>query len=271
MDMRYYTIAPPPILAPYVRFYWVLEGSVHTAEPYVHRSMADGCAELLFHYKGRFQELYRNGGEAPSFISGIHGQSQHYSRFRIHEDFGMFGAYLYPFALQILLGIPAAEFSNRMTSLCELPGKEGTELEERIMLAPDNNERARILSLYLSKKCTGLQHKQPGVFQAIQHIIHSGGQSRTEALASDYCLSARQFQRSFKQQAGFSPKLFSRIVRFQSALATRNKSTYKSLGEMALACGYYDQSHFIHDFREFSGHHPRHYFHGEAEGTEWQV
>jgi len=271
MDIRYYTIAPPPELAPYVRFYWVLEGNVPPGMPYVHRSMADGCAELLFHYHNRFDELHTDGSEAPSFTSGLHGPARKYSRFRVHNGFGIFGAYLYPFALQTLLGIPAAEFSNRMTALDELPGKEGTELEERIMLAADNTQRAQILSAFLQKKRRSAKQELPPVAAAIQHIVHGGAAGiPIEKLASEYCLSLRQFERNFKQQAGFSPRLFARIIRFQSALAGRDSLPGKNLAQIALECGYYDQSHFIHDFREFSGHHPRHYFYGEAEGSEWR-
>ncbi|TXJ23716.1 MAG: AraC family transcriptional regulator [Chitinophagaceae bacterium] len=84
-----------------------------------------------------------------------------------------------------------------------------------------------------------------------------------------YYLSTRQFERNFKEFAGFSPKLYSRIIRFQSAIEQYGQ-TGKSLTEIAYDCGYYDQSHFIHDFKEFSGLHPRHYFGGKAEGTSWK-
>lgn len=271
MQIRYHTIAPPAVLAPYVRFYWVLEGSLPPGMPYVYRSMADGCAELLFHYHNRFDELYADGSEAPSFTSGLHGPARKYSRFRVQKGFGIFGAYLYPFALQALLGIPATEFSNRLVSLNELPGNEGRELEERIMLAADNEQRVRILSAFLEKKVRAAQQELPFVAAAIRHIIHGGGAGiPIEKLASEYCLSLRQFERNFKQQAGFSPRLFARIIRFQSALAGRDTLPGKNLAQIALDCGYYDQSHFIHDFKEFSGHDPRHYFYGEAEGTEWR-
>jgi AraC-like DNA-binding protein len=58
-------------------------------------------------------------------------------------------------------------------------------------------------------------------------------------------------------------------LRFESALEEYGNRN-KSLTEIAYDCGYYDQSHFIHEFKEFSGHHPRHYFMGKAEGVEWK-
>jgi len=88
-------------------------------------------------------------------------------------------------------------------------------------------------------------------------------------LANDYFLSERQFERQFRKFSGFSPKLFSRIVRFQSAL-TQYGNNEKSLTEIALETGYYDQSHFIHDFKEFSGYHPKQYFSGNSGAIEWR-
>ncbi|MBC8045504.1 MAG: AraC family transcriptional regulator, partial [Fimbriimonadaceae bacterium] len=90
-----------------------------------------------------------------------------------------------------------------------------------------------------------------------------------EQLARQNFLSIRQFERNFKEFSGFRPKLFSRIIRFQSALSEYDNKG-KPLTEIAYACGYYDQSHFIHDFKEFSGHYPKHYFSGKAEGAEYR-
>ena len=53
----YVTFPPPPPLARYVRMFWAFEYAVPDGEPYVYRSLADGCAEMVFHYKGRFTQL----------------------------------------------------------------------------------------------------------------------------------------------------------------------------------------------------------------------
>jgi len=145
--MNYYTIAPSPALSPYVRFFWVLESD----EPYCHRSMADGCVEMIFHYKGSFDEITMPGKTEKSFTAGLHGPSQNYRRFTINEGFGIFGAYLYPFAIPYLFSIPTSELSDQMPDLDSLPGGNNRELEEKIMLAVNNRQRVAILSSYLEK------------------------------------------------------------------------------------------------------------------------
>lgn len=82
-------------------------------------------------------------------------------------------------------------------------------------------------------------------------------------------LSERQFQRQFKEYAGMGPKLFSRIVRFLFA-ANFYGETSKSLTDIALDAGYYDQSHFIHDFKKFSNLQPHDFFSGATGATDWR-
>lgn len=267
--MEYLTIAPPPKLAKFVRFFWVLENEVGTEKPYIHRVMADGCAEMIFHYQTPFDEIRSNDSIETSFSSGVHGQSQNFRRFIVRQNFGIFGIYLYPFAIPILFSMPSDELSNEMPDLRVLLGNEGKVLEEKIMLAKTNEKRVEIITTFLEKKIADNYRHEPAVFSTIFDIIQTKGITNVRQLAEQSFLSTRQFERKFKAFSGFSPKLYTRIVRFQSAVNMYGDSE-KSLTEIAYACGYYDQSHFIHDFKEFSGQHPRFFFSGKGEGAEYR-
>ncbi|HEU4470124.1 MAG TPA: helix-turn-helix transcriptional regulator [Flavisolibacter sp.] len=267
--MIYYTIDPPPALTRYVRFFWVLEGQPRDGL-YIHRSMPDGCAELLFHYKGIFRELHPGGSSSTSITSGIAGPSDRFSRFAIDRPFGLFGVYLYPYALSRLFGIPASDFINSIPCLDELLGQQGRDLEERMMLAACNKKRASIIGSFLLRRLAIEDcHSHPCVVPMVRYIMETKGTRPIEELAANYHLSKRHLERLFKQHTGFSPKLYSRIVRFHHAMSFFGKSQ-GSLTDIAYDCGYFDQSHFIHEFREFSGLHPRHYFAGTTEATEWK-
>ncbi|GAA4315566.1 DUF6597 domain-containing transcriptional factor [Compostibacter hankyongensis] len=264
--MLYRTISPPPQLAPFVRAFWVLEGAASTEAPYIHRTLADGCAELIFHYRGRFDELTgKNEEQTASFRSGIHGPHSRFRRFIVRQDFGIFGVYLYPYALPLLFSRPANVLSNEMPSLEALSGNEGKILEEQVMPA-DHAERIAFITAFLEKKLLSRAAPEPPVFAAIRNIIRHRGTDKVKELANTYALSTRQFERNFKFFSGFSPKLYSRIIRFQS-VQDAYKDPNSSLTRLAYASGYYDQSHFIHDFRTFSGYHPRHFFFKKTEAT----
>lgn len=235
-------------------------------EPYIYRSMADSCCEMIFHYKGVFNRL--NDSAEP--LSMIQGPSRKYQRYETGEDFGIFGVYLYPFAINRIFGIPAAELAGNQPDLNSFLGQEGRDLEERIMLAGDNMERYGILSSFLEKRLISNSGKQLShVHGAVRELIHADEVPDVAKLASKYCLSVRQFERHFKELSGFSPKLYSRITRFGNAM---NQYGFrgKTLTDIAYECGYYDQSHFIHDFKEFSGYHPGAYFAGITEGIEYR-
>jgi AraC-like DNA-binding protein len=252
-------------LANYVRFFWVLESD----EPYTHHNTADGCAEILFHYNGLFDEIRSTGELKKSITSGIQGPSQYFKRFTINKSFGMFGVYLYPFAVKQLFYLPATFLANELPDLKTVLGNEGAILEEKMMLADDTSQRVNIISEFLGKKLSKNKTVLHPVFGAINHVIHSKGSVRVEELSSQYCLSIRQFERKFKELAGFSPKLYTRIIRFQSA-ANEYCNKNKSLTNIAYDCGYYDQSHFINEFKEFSGLHPKAYFSGTTDATVWK-
>jgi AraC-like DNA-binding protein len=262
--MRYTTIEPPASLKNFVRFFWVLESDLS----YVHRSMAEVCCEMVFHYKGLFTELKDNTTEL-SFTSGVQAPSDKIKRFSIDRSFGIFGVYFYPYTIPLLVRTSATEMVNDMIDLKTLLGKEGEELEERVMLASSDTARVELLTSYLEKKLCFDVGKYHNLFTAMRRLIDTKGNIRIAQLAADHAMSERQFERKFKLFSGFNPKLFSRIIRFHAACSQYDKKK-KSLTAIALDCGYYDQSHFIHEFKQFSGLHPKSFFSGNAEGTEWR-
>lgn len=70
--------------------------------------------------------------------------------------------------------------------------------------------------------------------------------------ASMACLSIRQFERNFATRVGISPKMYTRIVRFENAMKIKNKSPEKSWSEISLECDYDDPSHLLREFRQFA-------------------
>lgn len=263
--MNYRVIQPTAALAHLVRSFWILEGS----GPYSHFSLPDVCPELIFHFKGRFDEPSQNGEKIPSFTAGLHAQTANTKSFHTKDDFGILGAYLYPHAIPVLFDNPANEVTGQMIDIDTLAGADGRTAEDAIANAADNESRIRLLETFIEKRLSEKEEATLPVFQSIQLIIEKRGLVRIADLSSPACLSSRQFIRQFTRYAGFAPKLFSRIVRFQAATEFYGSSP-TPLAEVAYACGYYDQTHFAKDFREFSGMPPKNYFSGKSAVTVWK-
>ena len=246
-------------------------------QPYVYRSMADPCAELVFHYQGVFYNL-DNDGQAlftgpdsteAEDLATLQGPSRKYKRFVTYEDFGIFGAYLYPFAIPDVFGISCREIIGCPPAVELAAGNEGRQLTEQIVTAPDNRQRADILANYLLKQLRQIKSPDNAMHRCVRKVLHHTEPVVVSAIANEYFISERQLERKFKTLTGFAPKTFARISRFHHALNNYGGS-YKNLTDIAHACGYYDQSHFIHDFREFSGYEPSLYFAGKGEGIEYR-
>ena len=203
--MNYFTIAPPASLSKFVRCFWVLES---TLPSYTHRSMADVCCEMVFHYQGQFNEIIGQQSELAS-LTAIHGPSDQIRRFAIDSPFAMFGVYFYPFAIPVIFGVPSSELCNQMPDLSTFINIEGRVLEDQMIAAKDNYQRVKIITQYLESKLAKRQLPQHRVFSSIHSIIQNNGRSKIDQLADQHFLSKRQFERAFKQYAGLTPKLFS--------------------------------------------------------------
>lgn len=255
--MDFKLIKPPPQLADYVRFFWSLEDNPSTDKPFVHHAFAYPCPELIFCYKGQFK--YKFGFEAErNLSSGVYGQTQTFSKVSSKANFGIFACYLYPHAFLQLFSVPANEFTNQYADFGILFGEAGAILEEKIMLASNNEQRINLLSDFLVARLKNARTENEKMLSFIKTISTSQHLTSVKALAEDNFLSVRQFERRFKELSGFNPKLYLRIKRFISVF--NKPSQNKTLTQIAHDSGYYDQSHFIHDFQKFSGNNPGEYF-----------
>src|SRR5690606_37694197 len=167
-----------------------------------------------------------------------------------------------------LFAVSADEVTGIAPDLYSFFGSEGKLLEERMCTANDNEARVGIITKFLESKLDANERDLPSVHNAVRSIMDAGGQISVERLAERSGLSIRQFERKFKEVAGLTPKLYAKVIRFQAAAAHKPLGT-RNLTDIAYDCGYYDQSHFINDFRRFSGYSPKEYFWNEAEGTQY--
>jgi AraC-like DNA-binding protein len=265
--VRYSTQEPPEALSDYVRFFWTLEASVGSMEPFVHRALPDNCLELIFYCQGRFSISSSTGEEGNTFTSGVFGHAQKYRQFTTNNDFTLFGVYLYPHSFKMLFDLPANELTDAMVNCETLWGAEGRVLEEKVMLAPDNARRVEIVSTFLLDRIKATESSDSSFMFLVKKIIANNILISIPSFASDCNLSRRQLERKFKEFSGFSPKDFFRLVRFKNVLRESERRN-KSLVQIAIDSGYYDQAHFTHEFKKYSGYNPREFFINCPEATD---
>jgi AraC-like DNA-binding protein len=260
----YKFIQPPESLKNYVKFFWVGDIMLDTDHSFTHLAIANSKPELLFRYAGDYITTDYSGKESKVFSAGLFGQTNQYKEYKaISKNSGFLGVRFYPHALPALFNIISSEVSNDSIDITTLLGNEGTNLEDKILEADNADDRISLVIQFLETRIKYLNTKYQSIENAIRVIHHCKGQILMPSLISNSCLSERQFERSFKELAGFSAKAYTKIVRFESAVeAFENKSpnSKKSLTDLALDFGYYDQPHFNHEFKIFTGKTPSAYF-----------
>lgn len=266
--MLYQKIAPPPVLRSIVRFYWTLESGAQPQQRMMHQLSADSCAGLIFQYENQFMDYRIDGKQVPSLISHYHGPNDQPQMMEVTGAFGLFGVYLNPGTTSALLELPAHEVSRQSLDLKMIWGSAGIELEDKMLSASDNDHRARIISEFLFQKVVRQENVAPELKWCIQEVFNSGGRTSIDHLLEHMPYSRRQFERNFAGYTGLSPKLFSRIIRFQNAMKVLERGEARNLTSLAFHTGYADQSHFIRDFKAFSGLSPRSYLKGTRERAE---
>ncbi|GCE29010.1 AraC family transcriptional regulator [Dictyobacter alpinus] len=151
------------------------------------------------------------------------------------------------------LGLPASELYNQCVSLELLWGATAHELREQLLAAMTPLLKFQLLERYLLQRLAGSTQHHPAIGFAL-HVFLSTPQSSTiSELSGQLGLSSRHFNRLFQHEVGMAPKVFCRVQRFQQIIHQLRREQTVDWLDLALRCGYYDQAHFIHDFRAFCG------------------
>lgn len=161
-------------------------------------------------------------------------------------------ATLKPAGLHRLLGIPLADIVDCDYDARLLLGPEIEELLDRLHQGCTAAAQNDTLQRYLLAK---LPQLRPALAfdEVMRDQIRAGGQLSVEELANRACLSTRQFERLAHQRLGLPPKLYARLIRFSHAYRYKEAHPAAAWSDITYRCGYFDQAHFIRDFKHFAG------------------
>jgi AraC-like DNA-binding protein len=157
-----------------------------------------------------------------------------------------------PCGLYRLLGIPMKELFDDGFEGTELVGPEMKSITEQLQETHSFSEMIYIVENFLLHQLDTLKSVLP-IDAAMEVLIRHDGLTSIDQIASLACLSLRQFERKCHERLGYSPKFFARVVRFSKAYRLREMHSTLTWTAIAHEAGYYDQMHFIRDFKQFAG------------------
>ncbi len=157
-----------------------------------------------------------------------------------------------PGGLFRFLGIPMTEiFDDGINGFDILDNDIGSLIDELREIRQPELINARV-QYYLLEKMQGIGEQLP-IDQALMKLQNTANTYFMDDVARDACLSLRQFQRKCYERLGMNPKLYARIARFSKTYSMYEANQDLTWSQISHRCGYFDQMHFIRDFKEFSG------------------
>jgi AraC-like DNA-binding protein len=255
----YLSFYPGPPLNELVDHFWLIEGG---QTPRLEKILPCGTSELVVNLKNN--EIHIHAADQPERYQRFSGAvfSGTYSRSFVcnalqHE--AMMGVHFRPGGAFPFLGTEASELTNAHANLADLWGRSGLKLRERLCTAPTSQRLFQIMEDALRDRLHNHSSCERQMKIALKMFAMGGTRASVRDVSQELGFSQRRFIQMFNSQVGLTPKVFCRIQRFQRARVLAEKLETPHWAELAVACGYFDQSHLIKDFQEFAGSTPRMY------------
>lgn len=258
--MEYRVYEPSEALAKQVKTYWSLDSSTDKAPHTRERIFPDGCIELIFNHGDRFKKYDTDTEFHIQPLSFFHGQLKRYFELEPTGRVGIFSARFHPAGLQPFISFDVDTFTGNTLTVGQVWGAEGTALENAIQASTTYEQRIALLEDFLLRKRDALKVDNMPVEYCVDAMLASTGDVSIDKLAEELNISKRQLERRFTAAVGITPKLLARIIRFQNILQLIENKEFKSFTIVAYDGGFYDQAHFIKDFKDFTGLNPKQYF-----------
>jgi AraC-like DNA-binding protein len=238
--VHYHEVPPAPALQDYLYCYWQLTTTQPLTESFVYRVIADGCIDVFF-------EL---DNPRESFVMGF---SKTFTEFPLGHTFHYVGIRFLPTHFPQLFGIRAAELTDRVETLTNVVPDLAVFIADHFT-SDDTTEaiQQRLDAYFLTRLARTSLTPDPRLYNALHLILSQAGALRVET-DLDTGLSPRQLRRLFTFYVGDTAKTFSQVVRFQSILHPQPSLQQLRTDKVFFDLGYYDQAHFIKEFRHFYG------------------
>ncbi len=240
---KYTEFKPPKILSGILEKIWVFDSVVNSEDDPHFGLIPDYTSSLI-------AVLPRNNSGMQLFVTGPNTSNL---KFETYSSQITLGFRFIPGKITALFNIQPKETLNKKYPLkSQLSGSQFTELSEAVKNTGTIKGKSSIICSIIIRHINRQNIDEDEITDAINKIIDSDGSMKLETLYSGISISQRQFQRNFTKRTGISPKEFSRIVRFHKVTRKLVKNNFRHFDTL-VESGYYDQSHYYREFREFLG------------------
>ena len=251
--MSFKRISPSAALNGLIECYWIAENSDPAVVP--EKIIPDGFPEMIFHYGDPYRICLSGKWEVQS-RNLYAGQITKYFYLENTGRTGVIGVKLKPTAITHLYNQSSNDYTDKVVDLSEIAEPTLDRLGRDLQGVTDSAERIALLTDYFLALAP--RYEDSPADKAVQLIVAGKGMISITDLCSQLYVTERQLERMFKRYIGLAPKFYCRIIRFNHIFHCIEEGT-SSWSDVVHNAGYYDQSHFIRNFKAFTGEEPSAY------------
>lgn len=239
-NVLYYEFLPHNNLQHIIYCYWQLKTTAPLQNQFNYKVVADGCIDIYFELN-KPEENY------------VMGFCKKYTEFALGNTFNYVGVRFLPTMFPQLFKINASEISNRYEHLSVVVPQTSAFIQSRFNSLTTVEEIKTIFDNYFRQLLSTTSFDYDSrLYNAIERILKKSGVIDIER-DLDTGISSRQLRRIFEYYIGDTAKTFSKVVRFQNILRAKPSSQSLKQNKLFFDKGYYDQAHFIKEFKNFYG------------------
>ena len=253
--MLYLERIPVAPLASYVRTLWYARAPqvVHRRE----RVLPNGCVQVILNLARDYVlDCPEDGRDCRMPAALVVGARSVYEVVDTSDMADLIGIVFAPGGFPVFASDAADVFSNRSIALDSIWGTDARSLRDRLREIFTPKARLDCLEQFLmgrlGRRLSG-RGQSPQVNFALRYFAEQPSAANVCEAARQIGWSERRFSQVFREEVGLTPKVWCRVQRFQRAVRQLHAGVDVRWAELALECGYYDQSHFANEFRAFSG------------------
>ena len=260
--MTYNQSAPSEDLLPFIKSFWMVDGGEDRTQR-IEKIVPDGFPEIIFHY-GEPYKINISGQWELQAKDLVAGQISRFFNLRNTGRIGMFAIKFQPWALHRLFGLKMETLTDQVIPLPKDLKHQLADIETIAISSAAFETKMLGVEEYFRKQISSADLQEVSTAQrAAEEILKHHGNINLKEMRETLNVSERTLQRTFKSQIGASTKFYSRIIRLSNVFKMVSEEKV-DWAKVIFDAGFYDQPHFIRNFKEFTGEEPSKYgFHKE--------
>jgi AraC-like DNA-binding protein len=249
-----------PLLKKYIKFFWEIQAENIQLN---HKQIPVRNIDLKFNLSEAPHFVCMNGEEHMLEEVYFSGLRDHFSNtyIKINGKVDMIGVCFLPEGLFPFLKIPVSEFKNQLLGASEIGFNLANTISERLKEAPDLAARFNILENELSELLDPVNHTPENFRQLFNTLKRSDGSLQISEFCQRHNIGSRKLERLYNKYVGLAAKTYGTLNRFQNSINQLLNKDYSKLSDIAYCNGYFDQMHFIKEFKRFAGNTPGNFVH----------